>query len=85
MFAVYNYEVSDNIYIFDSRAEARKCERLLNKLNSYNDSTKDYEVTFVREFDSYEAIKNYQSEILEGCGEGRVFLIYNGKTEIVSI
>lgn len=85
MFAVYNYEVSDNIYIFDSRAEARKCERLLNKLNSYNGSTKDYVVTFVREFVSYEAIKNYLSEIREGCGGGRMFLIYNGKTEIVSI
>lgn len=86
MFAVYNYEVSDNVYIFDSEAEAQRCECLLYVLNSYNSNTKDSEVTFIEEFDSYEAIKNSQIEVLEGCGgEEKVVLIYNGKAEEVSI
>ena len=85
MFAVYCYEVSENIYIFDTKAEARKCKRLLQKLNDYNDKTRDCYVIFFEEFNSYEEIKNDQIEILEGCGEGEVVLIYKGKTEIVRI
>lgn len=87
MFAVYNYEVSDNVYIFDSKKEAQKCERLLNALNSYNRNTRDYDVTFIEQFDSYEAIKNSQIEVLEECGGdgGEVRLIYNGETEVIRI
>jgi hypothetical protein len=86
MFAVYNYEVSENIYIFDSITEAQKCGCLLNELSSYNDNAKDCYLTFVEQFDSYEAIKNSQIEILGGCCEGgSVILIYNGKTEIIDI
>jgi hypothetical protein len=85
MFAVYNYEVSENIYIFDTKAEARKCERLLKKLNSYNHIARDYDVTHLEEFNSYEEIKNDQIETLEGCGEGEVVLLYNGERELIRI
>lgn len=87
MFAVYNYEVSDNVYIFDSEAEAQRCECLLSALNSYNDNTKECDVTFIEELDSYEAIKNSQIEVLEECGGdgGEVWLIYNGEAEVIRI
>jgi hypothetical protein len=85
MFAVYNYEVSENVYVFDNKAKAKKCERLLKKLNSYNRDTKDYDVTFLQEFNSYEAIKDDQMETLLGCGEGEVVLIYKGKSELIRV
>lgn len=85
MFAVYSYEISENIYIFDTKAEARKCERLLHKLNNYNSNTRDYDVIFFEEFNSYEEIKNDQIETLGGCGEGEVILIYKGKTELIRL
>lgn len=85
MFAVYSYEISENIYIFDTKAEARKCEQLLHKLNDYNSNTRDCDVIFFEEFNSYEEIKNDQIETLEGCGEGEVVLIYKGKTELIRL
>lgn len=85
MFAVYSYEISENIYIFDTKAEAHKCEQLLHKLNDYNSNTRDCDVIFFEEFNSYEEIKKDQIEILEGCGEGEVVLIYKGKTELICL
>ena len=85
MFAVYNYEVGDTVYIFDDKVEARKCKRLLEKLNSYNSVARDYDVTHLEEFNSYEEIKNDQIETLEGCGEGEVILLYNGKRELIRV
>ena len=85
MFAVFNYEVSENIYIFDTKAKARKCERLLKKLNAYNSDTRDYDVTHLEEFSSYEEIKNDQIEILEGCGGGELLLLYNGERELLRV
>lgn len=85
MFVVYNYEVGDTVYIFDDKTEARKCKRLLEKLNSYNSNARGYDVTHFEEFNSYEEIKNDQIETLEGCGEGEVILLYNGKRELVRV
>lgn len=86
MFAVYNYEVTDKVYIFDNEDEAKRCECMLQCLNSYNNNTKNYDCTFVDDnFETYAEIKDDQLDLLSSIGEGELMLVYRGNTELIRV
>lgn len=84
MFAVYCYEISYNIYIFDTEPEARVCYSLLEAICGYDNNLASVEVIFMDEFDTYEEIKNDQIELFKEMENNLTFyLIYKGETEAV--
>ena len=84
MFAVYCYEISCNVYIFDTEPEARVCYSLLEAICGYDNNLTNVEVVFMDEFETYEEIKNDQIELFMEIGDNQPFyLIYKGETEAV--
>lgn len=84
MFAVYCYEISMNVYIFDTELEARVCYSLLEALSGYDNNGADLDIIFMDEAETYEELKAEQIDTLSSCQEKHpVYLIYKGETEAV--
>lgn len=87
MFAVSNFEVTENVYLFDKKRDAKRCARLLTTIHQRYHGSRDYECTFIDTYSTYEEARQDNLDILTSPGDKdiTICLIYQDKCETLKI